>query len=318
MKDSFGREINYLRISLTDRCNLRCKYCMAEAGIDKFDHSDMLSLEEVYEITKSFVALGVDKIRLTGGEPLVRKGIVDLIGKISKLDGVKDIAMTTNGLLLNRFAEDLKKAGLNRVNLSLDTLDPVKYKEITRGGNIEEFFAGVEAAKRAGLTPIKINTVLIGGFNDSEIERLVDLTRDEAIDVRFIELMPIGEAASWAEENFISNDTILERVKDLQAVERIDPSSPAVYYKLPGAKGRVGIINPISCKFCQNCNRVRLTSEGLLKLCLHSNKEIDLKKALREGRDIKKLIEASILKKEEAHHLEEGQYIDKNMNQIGG
>ena len=318
MKDSFGREINYLRISLTDRCNLRCKYCMPECGVDKLEHKDILSLEEIYEITKSFVALGVNKIRLTGGEPLVRKGIVELISKISKLDGVRDIAMTTNGILLKRFAKDLKDAGLNRVNLSLDTLDPVKYKEITRGGDIEDFFAGIEEAKKVGLNPIKINSVLIGGFNDSEIERLVDLTMDEDIDVRFIELMPIGEAASWAEEKFVSNDTILKKIKSLKQVERKDPSSPAVYYKLPGAKGRVGIINPISCKFCQDCNRVRLTSEGMLKLCLHSNKEIDLKKALREGVDLESFILESILKKEESHHLEDGEYIDKNMNQIGG
>lgn len=318
MKDSFGRKINYLRISLTDRCNLRCKYCMPECGIDKLTHDDILSLEEVYEITKSFVSLGVDKIRFTGGEPLARKGLVELISKVSKLEGVKDIGMTTNGILLKKYARDLKKAGLDRVNLSLDSLDPDSYREITRGGNIEDFWAGIEEARRVGLTPIKINTVLIGGFNDSEIEDLVNLTKDEKIDLRFIELMPIGQAASWAKEKFISNDTILKKVKDLVPVEREDLSSPATYYKLPGAKGRVGIINPITCKFCDNCNRVRLTSEGLLKLCLHSNKEIDLKKALRSGEDIKSLILKSVLKKEESHHLEEGEYIDKNMNQIGG
>lgn len=318
MKDSFGREINYLRISLTDRCNLRCKYCMPEAGVDKLSHDDILSLEEVYEIIESFVSLGVNKIRFTGGEPLVRKGLVELISKVSKLEGVKDIGMTTNGILLKKYAGDLKKAGLDRVNLSLDSLEPDRYREISRGGNIEDFWAGIEEARKVGLTPIKINTVLIGGFNDSEIEDLVDLTKDEKIDVRFIELMPIGQAASWAKEKFISNDTILDKVKDLVAVEREDPSSPATYYKLPGAKGRVGIINPISCKFCDKCNRVRLTSEGLLKLCLHSNKEIDLKEALRSGQDIKKLILESILKKEESHHLEDGEYIDKNMNQIGG
>lgn len=318
VKDSFGRNINYLRISLTDRCNLRCKYCMPECGVDKFNHDDMLSLEEIYEITKSFVSLGVDKIRFTGGEPLVRKGMVELVAKVAKLDGVKDIAMTTNGLLLKRFAKDLKDAGLNRVNVSLDSLDPDKYKEITRGGNIEDFLSGIEEAKRVGLEPIKINTVLIGGFNDSEIKTLVNLTIDEKIDVRFIELMPIGEAASWSKERFISNDIILETVKDLIPVEREDHSSPATYYKLPGAKGKVGIINPVSCKFCDNCNRVRLTAEGILKLCLHSNKEINLREALREGRDVKKLILESVLKKEESHHLEDGEYTDRNMNQIGG
>lgn len=318
MKDSFGREINYLRISLTDRCNLRCRYCMPEKGVSKFSHEEMLTLEEIYEITKAFVDLGINKIRFTGGEPLTRKGVVDLISKVSNLDGVKDLAMTTNGILLKEYAEKLKNAGLNRVNISLDTLDEVKYETITRGGKLKSVLEGIEEAKRVGLTPIKINTVLIGGFNDDEIEDLVKLTEKEEINIRFIELMPIGEAASWAKENFISNNIILEKVKELIPIPREDISSPAVYYKLPNGKGRVGIINPISCKFCANCNRVRLTSKGQLKLCLHSNVEIDIKEALRSGQDIKKLILDSVKKKEESHHLEDGKYIDRNMNQIGG
>jgi cyclic pyranopterin phosphate synthase len=318
MKDSFGREINYLRISLTDRCNLRCKYCMPEDGVSKFSHDEILTLEELYEIIKAFVELGINKIRFTGGEPLARKGIVELIAKVSKLDKVKDLAMTTNGILLKEYAMDLKKAGLNRVNISLDTLDEEKYRTITRGGRLNKVLEGIEEAKRVGLTPIKINTVLIGGFNDDEIETLVNLTEKENIDVRFIELMPIGEAANWAKEKFISNNKILEKIDSLISVPREDVSSPAVYYKLPNGKGKVGIINPISCKFCENCNRVRLTSQGRLKLCLHSNNEIDIKEALNKGQDLKKLILESIEKKEESHHLEEGKYIKRNMNQIGG
>ncbi|MSU02754.1 GTP 3',8-cyclase MoaA [Tissierella pigra] len=318
MKDSFGREINYLRISLTDRCNLRCKYCMPEDGISKFSHDEILTLEELYEIIEIFVELGINKIRFTGGEPLVRKGIVELISKVSKLHGVKDIAMTTNGILLKAYAKDLKDAGLNRVNISLDTLDEDKYRTITRGGNLHRILEGIEEAKKVGLTPIKINTVLIGGFNDDEIESLVGLTERENIDLRFIELMPIGEAASWAKENFISNNRVLEKVGNLLPVPREDISSPAVYYKLPNGKGKVGIINPISCKFCENCNRVRLTSQGRLKLCLHSDIEIDIREALNSGQDIKKLIIDSIGKKEESHHLEDGEYIKRNMNQIGG
>ncbi|MBU5425184.1 GTP 3',8-cyclase MoaA [Tissierella pigra] len=318
MKDSFGREINYLRISLTDRCNLRCKYCMPEDGISKFSHDEILTLEELYEIIEIFVELGINKIRFTGGEPLVRKGIVELISKVSKLYGVKDIAMTTNGILLKEYAKDLKDAGLNRVNISLDTLDEDKYRTITRGGNLHRILEGIEEAKKVGLTPIKINTVLIGGFNDDEIESLVGLTERENIDLRFIELMPIGEAASWAKENFISNNRVLEKVGSLLPVPREDISSPAVYYKLPNGKGKVGIINPISCKFCENCNRVRLTSQGRLKLCLHSDIEIDIREALNSGQDIKKLIIESIGKKEESHHLEDGEYIKRNMNQIGG
>lgn len=318
MKDSFGREINYLRISLTDRCNLRCKYCMPEDGVSKFPHDEILTLEELYEIIKAFVELGINKIRFTGGEPLARKGIVELIAKVSKLDKVKDLAMTTNGILLKEYAMDLKKAGLNRVNISLDTLDEEKYRTITRGGRLNKVLEGIEEAKKVGLTPIKINTVLIGGFNDDEIEALVNLTEKENIDVRFIELMPIGEAANWAKEKFISNNRILEKIDTLIPVPREDVSSPAVYYKLPNGKGKVGIINPISCKFCENCNRVRLTSQGRLKLCLHSNNEIDIKEALNNGQDLKKLILESIEKKEESHHLEEGKYIKRNMNQIGG
>ncbi|WP_313756901.1 GTP 3',8-cyclase MoaA [Tissierella sp.] len=318
MKDSFGREINYLRISLTDRCNLRCIYCMPEKGVSKFSHEEILTLEEVYEITKVFVELGVNKIRFTGGEPLIRKGIIDLIYKVSKLDGVKDLAMTTNGILLKEYAKELKKAGLNRVNISLDTLDEEKYSLITRGGKLENVLEGIEEAKKVGLTPIKINTVLIGGFNDDEIESFIGLTEKEDINIRFIELMPIGEAAGWAKEKFISNDIILEKVKELIPIPREDKSSPAVYYKLPNGKGKVGIINPISCKFCANCNRVRLTSKGQLKLCLHSNREIDIKEALKSGQDMRKLIIDSINQKEESHHLENGKYISRNMNQIGG
>ena len=318
MKDSFGREINYLRISLTDRCNLRCEYCMPHGGIDKYCHEEILTLEEIYEIAKTFVELGVNKIRLTGGEPLTRLNVVDLVHKISKLEGVKELAMTTNGILLKKFAEPLKRAGLDRVNISLDTLDPKKYREITRGGKLSDVLEGIEEAKRVGLTPIKINTVLIGGFNDDEIEDMVGLTEKEEIDVRFIELMPIGEAIDWSKEKFLPNEIIIDKIKGLKPVPRKDKSSPAVYYKLANGKGNVGIINPISCKFCKDCNRIRLTSKGQLKLCLHSNLEIDLRSALRNGEDLKKLIIESIGKKEESHHLEDGNYITKNMNQIGG
>ena len=318
MKDLFGRRINYLRISVTDLCNLRCQYCMPQDGVCKVEHSDVLSIEEFYEIAKAFVSLGVDKIRITGGEPLVKNGIVELVEKIANLDGVKDLAMTTNALLLKKYAKQLKDAGLNRVNISLDTLNPEKYKEITRGGDIQKVLEGIEEAKKVGLTPIKINTVLIGNFNVDEIENFVYITNNEEIDVRFIELMPIGEASDWASEKFISNSIILDKVKELEKTEAKDPSSPAVYYKLPNGKGKVGIINPISCKFCDACNRVRLTSHGKLKLCLHSDEEIDLKEVIRSGEDLKKTIEEAILKKPEEHHLEEGKYIVRNMYEIGG
>jgi cyclic pyranopterin phosphate synthase len=318
MKDSFGREINYLRISLTDRCNLRCEYCMPEKGVKKVSHNDILTLEEMYEIIKVFVDLGINKIRFTGGEPLVRLGAVDLISKISKLEGVNEIAMTTNGTLLETYADDLKKAGLTRVNISLDTLNMEKYRRITRGGDLNKALNGIKAAREAGLTPIKINTVLIGGFNEDEIPDLVNLTMGHQMDIRFIELMPIGEAVGFAKDKFISNSRVLETVPNLISVEAEDRSSPARYFRLPGAKGKVGIINPISCKFCSNCNRVRLTSTGKLKLCLHSNREIELRDAIRNKEDIGSIIKEAIYSKEKEHHLENDEFITRNMNQIGG
>lgn len=318
MRDSFGRNINYLRVSLTDRCNLRCRYCMPEEGINpKLDHEDIITLEETYELIKSFVNLGIDKIRFTGGEPLVRKGVLDLTYKVSKLEGIKDIAMTTNGLLLKDMAKSLKEAGLNRVNISLDTLDEYKYYNITRGGKLSRVLEGIEEALKVGLWPIKINTVLIGGFNDDEVVDLVNLTK-KGIDIRFIELMPIGQAVDFAQEKFVSNDKVLGLVQSLKPVDKEDPSSPANYYALPNATGKVGLINPISCKFCNSCNRVRLTSTGKLKLCLHSNREIDLKKPLRDGKDLDKIVMEAIFTKEEKHRLEEEEYINRNMNQIGG
>ena len=318
MKDQFGRKINYLRISVTDLCNLRCIYCMPKEGIPKIQHEDILSVEEIEEIVKVFVKLGVNKIRLTGGEPLVRKGILDIVERIGKLEGIRDFAMTTNGLLLKEYAKDLRALGLKRVNISLDTLDDKKYSSITRIGSLQRVMKGIEAAKEVGLTPIKINTVLVGGFNDDEIEDLVRLTEKEEIDVRFIELMPIGEAIKLKADHFLSNEIVLQRVPNLIKIDGEDPSSPAVYYKLPNGKGKVGLINPVSCKFCKNCNRVRLTSQGKLKLCLHSDVEIDLREALRRGQAIEKIIMDAISKKPESHNLEDGVYVSKKMYQIGG
>lgn len=318
MIDSYGRNINYLRISVTDLCNLRCRYCMPEKGITKAHHDEILRLEEIYELAKTFVSLGVNKIRITGGEPLIRKGILNLIDNIGKLEGVNDFAITTNGIFLKKYAKDLKNAGLKRVNISLDTLDEKKYYDITKGGCLKEVLEGIEEAKKVGLTPIKLNTVLVGGFNENEIESFVNLTKDEEIDVRFIELMPIGQAKDWSLDKFISNNMVLEKAKDLKEILKEDISSPAKYYKLPGAKGKVGLINPISCKFCSNCNRVRLTADGKVKPCLHSNDEIDLKKPLRNGEDIKQIIVKLIKNKPKEHNLEDGEYIKRNMITIGG
>jgi len=318
VEDLFGRNINYLRISVTDLCNLRCRYCMPKYGISKVSHEDILSVEEIENIAKAFVNLEVNKIRITGGEPLLRRGILDIVERIGRLEGLKDFAITTNGVLLKKYAKELKRRGLKRVNISLDTLKEEKYKYITRIGNIKDVIEGIEIAKEVGLTPIRINTVLVGGFNDDEIEDLARITEKEEIDVRFIELMPIGEALNHESKEYISNKIVLDKLPELVEVERKDLSSPAIYYKLPNAKGKIGLINPISCKFCKYCNRVRLTAQGKMKLCLHSDDEIDLRQALRNGEDIEKIIVDAIEKKPESHHLEEGMYISKKMYQIGG
>ncbi|MDS0525861.1 GTP 3',8-cyclase MoaA [Clostridium sp. SHJSY1] len=318
MFDSYGRKINYLRISVTDLCNLRCKYCMPEKGIEKMLHNEILTLEEIQHITKSFVETGVDKIRITGGEPLVRKGILKLIEGIGKLDGIKDFAMTTNGIFLKKYAKNLKQAGLTRVNISLDTLNEEKYSQITKVGKLKDVLKGIEEAKRVGLTPIKLNVVLIKDFNENEIEDFVNLTRYEDIDIRFIELMPIGDLKHWSMNRYVSNNIVLEKIPELIQMKSDDISSPAKYYKIPDGKGKIGLINPISCKFCENCNRIRLTADGKIKPCLHSNKEVDLKTLIREGKDIRKVILETINNKPKEHELEEGHYISREMTAIGG
>lgn len=316
MIDSYGRKLNYLRMSITDNCNLRCKYCMPEVNNNNEKH-DMLSSDEIYKIASDMVDLGIDKIRITGGEPLARKDSLEIIKKVGSLD-LKDFTITTNGVLLKKYASKLKEYGVKRVNISLDSLDSNKYKEITRGGDLQNVLDGIEECKKVGLTPIKINVVLIGGFNEDEIDKLINLTMEDEIYVRFIELMPIGQAKNWSIEKFISSDIILEKVKNLKRIDCDEESSPATYYKLEGAKGKVGIINPISCKFCDRCNRLRVTYDGKLKTCLHSDDEIDLKSALDSNIDLKQLILNSVNEKPKEHNLEKGQYIKRDMVKIGG
>ncbi|MBK1812062.1 GTP 3',8-cyclase MoaA [Clostridium sp. YIM B02505] len=318
MIDSYGRNINYLRISVTDLCNLRCKYCMPEKGIKKACHDEILRFEEIEEIVKKFVSLGVNKIRITGGEPLVRTDIVTLIKRLSKLNGIDEIAMTTNGTLLKKHAKALKEAGLTRVNISLDTLNDEKYKTITKGGTLKDVLEGISEAKKVNLTPIKLNVVLIKDFNEDEIVDFVNLTKDEEIDVRFIELMPIGQVKQWSLNRYLSNETVLKKVPELIQIKSKDISSPAKYYRLPEGKGNIGLINPISCKFCSNCNRIRLTSDGKLKACLHSNNEIDIKGLIRDGKDITEVLYNIVKHKPKEHGLEDGEYIEREMTAIGG
>jgi len=318
LKDNFDRKIEYLRISVTNRCNSRCKYCMPPEGIELKSHDEILSFEEITNIVSVFAKLGVKKIRLTGGEPLVRRGIVDLVKKISDIEGINEITLTTNGLLLKKYAKKLKEAGLDRVNISIDSLDKEKYSLITRGSSLKDVFEGIEEAKKVGLEPIKLNTVLVKDFNDNEIEDLVNLTKDNNYDVRFIELMTIGDTSNWSKDRYLSNETVLKKIKDLKPVIKKDKSSPADYYQISGYKGRVGLINPISCGFCDNCNRVRLTSNGNLKLCLHSDEEYNLRKYAYDKVKLEEKILEMIKEKPKEHKLNEGVVIKKNMFQIGG
>ncbi|NLM04284.1 MAG: GTP 3',8-cyclase MoaA [Clostridiales bacterium] len=320
MKDTYNRRVNYMRISITDLCNLRCIYCMPEQGICKKSHDDVLSFEEITEIVKVAADLGIDKIRVTGGEPLVKNGIVEFITSISRIDGIKDIAMTTNGILLDRYIEDLKEAGLKRVNISIDSLNPERYKAITRGGDINQVLKGIRKTIELGMTPVKLNVVVVGGYNEDEVENFAKLTMDKDIEVRFIELMPLGEAAEWAKESFVSNESIKKRIGNLiELPHKI--SSPAKYYQLPNALGKIGFINPISDHFCSECNRIRLTSDGKLKPCLHSNQEIDILKAVRTNPEVlREVLESAILAKPQKHYLntQGHEYVKRNMSQIGG
>ncbi|MCT4660267.1 MAG: GTP 3',8-cyclase MoaA [Tissierellales bacterium] len=320
MKDQYNREIDYLRLSVTDLCNLKCKYCMPEKGIDKKCHSEILRFEDYIRIVKAAVNLGVKKVRITGGEPLVRNDIVELVSKISQIDGVEDLSMTTNGILLKKYAKELSRAGLNRLNISLDTLDSTKFEQITRGGNLEDVLEGINAAEEARIMPIKLNTVLINGFNTDEIETFISLARKN-LEVRFIELMPIGEAAEWSSSKFISNTSIIERHRDLFEENCTKSNGPAKYFIKKSNRGKVGFINPISSHFCSECNRIRLTPDGKLKPCLHSDIEIDLKRYLKQSDEVLKIeLEKAIYNKPHRHHINEVGFkpIVRSMNCIGG
>ena len=314
MKDNYGRDIDYLRISVTDLCNLRCVYCMPAEGVKKLEHSDILSVEEVEEITASAASLGIKKIRLTGGEPLVRRGILGIVERISKVPGIEEVTLTTNGTLLGNYAMDLKKAGLDRINISFDSPDPDNYREITRTGDIGDVLGGLEAAKEAGFTQIKLNTVLIGGVNDGFIKPLVALTED-GVCVRFIEIMPVGECAGWNKERFVSVSKVLEEEPEL---EYIGTDGVSNLYRIPGYKGTVGLISPISNHFCPACNKLRVTADGKLKPCLHSGEEIELRGL--HGQELTETIRGAILGKPFKHKLggESVSQATRGMNAIGG
>ena len=313
MKDRFGRDITYLRISVTDLCNLRCKYCMPESGVKSLCHSDILSIEEIVEIVRIASKNGIKKIRLTGGEPLVRRGFINLCKQISEINEIEDIAITTNGVYLKDMADELFENKVRRINFSLDTLVKEKYNDITRRNDFDKTMESLFYVIKKGFK-VKINVVLIGGFNDDEIQDFVNLANDYDLEVRFIELMQIGETANWSKDKFVSNKIVLEKVPEL---EFDGVSGVAKIYKIKGQKGRIGLISPISCSFCEDCNRIRLTSDGKLKPCLHSKDEINLKGL--SGEELEEVFKRGIFEKPEKHHLEDGKSESaRDMNKIGG
>lgn len=315
MRDVLGREIDYLRISVTDRCNLRCTYCMPEEGIPKRKHEEMLTMEEILTIVEEAACLGISKVRITGGEPLVRKGVVELCRGIARTPGIREVAMTTNGLLLSEMALPLREAGVQRLNLSLDTLRPDRYASLTCGGELRRALAGMEAARKAGFKDTKINVVLIGGFNEDEIPAFIEWTRETGLQVRFIELMPLGVSADWPPSRFVSADEVLRRAPQLsylytQGVARV--------YQAPRHVGTVGLIRPMTGHFCGSCNRLRLTADGRLKPCLHSALEIPLKGA--EAAQVRGHLLEAIAAKPAGHDmLQDGKsQAARPMHRIGG
>ncbi|MFQ6122659.1 MAG: GTP 3',8-cyclase MoaA [Dehalococcoidales bacterium] len=323
LSDSFQRPIDYLRISVTDRCNLRCIYCMPAEGVHLMPHSDILSYEEIYTIAEAAADLGINKVRITGGDPLVRAGLPELVRMLAQIDAIDDISLTTNGVLLAHYATELKQAGLRRVNVSLDTLKPDKFKYITRGSNLSNVLEGIKVAQSVGLNPIKINMVVMSGVNDDELLHFATKTITEGWHVRFIEYMPFGEGT--AVSPFVPVSEIRQR---LEVLGKLEPCSlemgngPAKYYRLPQAKGTIGFITPVSEHFCFRCNRLRLTADGKLRLCLLSNDEIDLRQPLRSGMssaELRRLIEEAVASKPLRHHLAEGCVPqDRPFSQVGG
>ncbi len=324
LSDSFQRPINYLRISVTDRCNLRCIYCMPAEGVPLMSHGDILSYEEIRTIAEAAAELGISKVRVTGGEPLIRAGLPELIRMLARIKAIDDISLTTNGALLARYATELKQAGLRRVNISLDTLNPEKFKQITRHGTLQDTLDGIAAAKAAGLEPVKINMVVMSGINDDELLDFAARTIKEGWHVRFIELMPLseGEATSSKLVSVADMRQRLARLGNLEPVKVVAGNGPARYFRLPDASGTIGFITPVSEHFCFQCNRLRLTADGKLRPCLLSKEETDLRQPLRDGKsaeEIKGLIKEAASNKPIGHKLADG-YVPRTRpySQVGG
>ncbi|MEX2415555.1 MAG: GTP 3',8-cyclase MoaA [Paenibacillaceae bacterium] len=328
--DKYGRVHDYLRISVTDRCNLRCVYCMPEEGMQFEPGNRILTYEEITEIVKVLAPLGVRKLRITGGEPLVRKGLDQLIAMLSKIPGIEDIALSTNGIYLASFADALKDAGLTRVNISLDSLKPDKFATITRGGDLNKVLNGLQASRRVGFNPIKLNVVLMKGMNDDEVEHFLRMTYEEEIHIRFIEYMPIGYEGSGWKAGYLPLEHVLETCERLRwnfaPCEDVFGNGPAKSYRIDGAAGTFGLIHPISDHFCSSCNRLRLTADGNIKPCLYWSDEYNVRKHVGDTSAIQALFLKALDGKPETHEMakalsgEQQTHIPtiRRMSQIGG
>ncbi|MBK5274788.1 MAG: GTP 3',8-cyclase MoaA [Desulfuromonadales bacterium] len=322
--DTQGRTINYLRLSVTDRCNMRCFYCMPKEGIVKKGHEAVLSYEELLLIAETSVELGIEKIRITGGEPLVRSGIVGFLERAAAIPGLKHLALTTNGLLLEKMAGDLYRAGVQRLNVSLDSLDPQTFNTITRGGDLQRVLAGLDAAERAGFPPPKINVVIMRGVNDAEILTFAEMSRIRGNSIRFIEYMPAIKEEGW-QRYCISGEEILQRIAECHPLEMIDKGSfagPSRDYRIPGARGSIGVITAVSGHFCSDCNRIRVTSTGQAKGCLFSDERTDLLPFLRppDPQALTEALKGIVAGKPKQHGISREGYCHANftMSQVGG
>lgn len=322
--DSQGRTINYLRLSVTDRCNMRCFYCMPKEGVVKQEHDSVLSYEELLLIAETAIDLGIEKIRITGGEPLVRAGIVGFLERLSAIPGLHHLALTTNGLLLAKMAADLHTAGVQRLNVSLDSLHARTFSDITRGGDLNKVLAGLDAAEQAGFPPPKINVVIMAGVNDSEILDFAEITRERGNSIRFIEYMPVVKEEGW-QRYCISGEEILRRIAAHHPLEPVDKGAfagPSRDFRIPGARGSIGIITAVSGHFCRECNRIRVTSTGQAKGCLFSDEKTDLVPWLRppDREGLAAALQVIVSNKPERHDISQDGYHHKNftMSQIGG
>ncbi|MBI1832431.1 MAG: GTP 3',8-cyclase MoaA [Planctomycetes bacterium] len=323
--DTFGRVHNNLRISVTDRCNLRCTYCMPEEVVFMEKH-ELLTFEEIVRVVEGVTPLGIDKVRLTGGEPLLRRELPRLVGMLSKLPGIKDIGLTTNGILLAALAQPLFDAGLRRINISLDTLDPDRFRQLTRRDGLDRVLAGIHAAKKAGFDPVKINAVSIRGITEHEVVPLARYARRYQLELRFIEYMPIG-ADQWERDKVYFGREILEQIERhvgaLAPAAQFDPKAPAQDFDYADGGGRIGVIASVSRPFCMSCNRIRLTAEGKLRNCLFALEEVDLKPLLRSGataEEIASLFRRNVWEKWEGHEINTSRFVkpDRTMHAIGG